>query len=49
MSLGSPEPSLPDASAADIKALMTSTAKDIGDNTEWYGSGLLQLNDAVKK
>lgn len=40
---------LPDASAADIKELMITTAKDIGDNREWYGSGLLQLNDAVKK
>ncbi|WP_411843887.1 S8 family peptidase [Salinicoccus sp. HZC-1] len=38
---------LPDASAAEIRERMVSTAKNIGDNREWYGNGLLQLNDAL--
>lgn len=39
----------PDASAAEIKERLTSTAKNIGENTEWYGNGLLQLHDAVNQ
>lgn len=39
--------SFPDATAAEIRRTMQATAKNIGSNTEWYGSGLLQLNEAV--
>lgn len=40
---------LPNASAAELKERLKSTAKDIGDNPEWYGNGLLQLHDAVNQ
>ncbi|WP_017548299.1 S8 family peptidase [Salinicoccus carnicancri] len=39
----------PDESAAEIKERIISSAEGIGDNPEWYGSGLLQLLDAVNR
>lgn len=37
----------PDASAAEIRNMMESTAKNIGTNDAWYGMGLMQLDDAI--
>lgn len=39
--------SFPGTGAAEVRSLMQEASKYIGSDTNWYGSGLLQVNSAV--